>query len=112
MNEIKVRKRGKKPTKGNKTSNKTITIYQEHYNVIDNKLIELSVYVRWLIQNKLDNYINEGQGPIQKDSGVMVTTIALYQNDLNLIEQIDNFSNFVRWGLEKDDFVNEYLQND
>ena len=107
--EVKERRRGRKPSYMNKARTRNITLYQYHFDVIDNEGIELSTFNRWLIANHLNDYLTANQPKGEKtDNGSQITSISVYDENIEDLVDVNNFSNFLRWGLESKEFIKEY----
>jgi len=108
------RKRGRRIIKSETTKNKTITLYTIHFNSLYKNQIELSSFVRWLITNKQDVYLNLDMPTNKYEGNTEQTTISLYPDEYKHIDVkiIDsrNFSNFLKWGI--DNFVEEYIKSE
>lgn len=109
METVTKRRRGRKSVYSEKASTKNITLYQEHYDTIANEGMETSTFARWLIENKKIEYISLGQPDCsRKTENTIPTSASLYKNDIENLVDIDNFSNFLRWGFESSDVIKEY----
>jgi len=106
MNEEVTLKRvpGRKKSNTDKVIIKTITLYEKHFIIIDKNNIELSNFVRWLINKKQNKKIN---CDIEDRGKSIQTTISLYPKDVEKIE-VNNLSCLIRYGLEN--YTNQYLK--
>jgi len=90
---------------------KNISLYQSHFDIIEKEQIELSYFVRFILENEKENYLKLGE-PICKfnNDGIITTTVSLYKDETEKIVGIDNFSNFIRWSLEQKNILKKYLK--
>lgn len=101
-----LRKRGRKSINADKkTSSRMITIYDNHFKIIDENSIELSAFVRWLLKGKQDEYTQLMPSTLEVDGGSTQTSVSLYKEDISSIK-VNNLSEFIRYGLEN--YINEY----